>query len=366
MSDPPTRSQPDGPAADTYAEKIFTAMLGCMETFSLYLGDRLGWFSELAAGPLTPAELALRTQTNERYAVEWLEMQAVYGNLSVVDDGAGVRRDRRYALPAGAAEVLTDLHSLAYLGALPKIAAAVGVQLDRLATAYRTGGGVSWAELGEDAWKAQAALNRPWFERRLGPALAGVPSVDAVLGTGDARIADVGCGAGWSTIALAKAYPSATVAGFDVDSPSLEAARENAAAAGVADRVGFTQAGGETVRRYGPFDAAVAFECIHDMPRPVDVLSAMRESVRPAGVVLVMDEAVAETFTAPGDAVEQVMYGYSTLVCLPDGLSSAPSEATGTVMRRSILTEYAVRAGFSEVEILPIEDFSFFRFYWLR
>jgi hypothetical protein len=93
---------------------------------------------------------------------------------------------------------------------------------------------------------------------------------------------------------------------------------------------------------------------------PVDAV------LRTDGARIAMDEAVAETFTAPGDAVEQVMYGYSTLVCLPDGLSSAPSAATGTVMRRSVLTDYAVRAGFGGVEILPIEDFSLFRFYWLR
>jgi SAM-dependent methyltransferase len=361
-----TYSESDGPSAEAYAEKIFTAVLGCMETFSLYLGDRLGWFTELAVGPLTPAELAERTHTDERYAVEWLEMQAVYGNLTVVDEGTGVRSDRRFALPAGAAEALTDLHSLSYLGALPRYGAAVAAQLDKLTTAYRTGGGVSWAELGDPAWSAQAALNRPWFERELGPALAGVGAVHAVLDTDGARFADVGCGAGWSTIALAKAYPSATVAGFDVDGPSIDAARANAVAAGVADRVHFTLAQGETLRGYGPFDAAFAFECIHDLPRPVEVLAAMRDSVRPAGVVVIMDEAVADSFTAPGDEVERVMYGYSTLICLPDGLSSTPSAATGTVMRRSILTEYATRAGFSEVDVLPIEDFGFFRFYWLR
>lgn len=366
MTDPLTYSGVDGLSADAYAEKIFTAVLGSMETFSLYLGDRLGWFTELATGPLTPAELARRTQTHERYAVEWMEMQAVYGNLTVVEDGAGVRSDRRFALPAGAAEVLTDLHSLAYLGALPHFAAAVGAQLDNLATAYRTGHGVSWAELGDGARNAQAALNRPWFERQLGPALTGVPPLHAVIGADGARIADIGCGAGWSTIALAKAYPAATVAGFDIDGPSIDAARENAAAAGVADRVSFTVAEGETLRGHGPFDAAFAFECIHDMPRPVEVLAAMRESVRATGVVVIMDEAVADTFTAPGDVVERAMYGYSTLVCLPDGLSSTPSAGTGTLMRRSILTEYATGAGFSEVEILPIEDFGFFRFYWLR
>ena len=366
MTDRLTHSKVAELSADVYAEKIFTAVLGSMETFSLYLGVRLGWFTELATGPLTPAELARRTETHERYAVEWMEMQAVYGNLTVVVDGAHVPSNRRFALPAGAAEVLTDLDSLAYLGALPELIATVGAQLDNLATAYRTGRGVSWAELGDGARNAQAALNRPWFERQLGSALAGVAPVHAVLRTDGARIADVGCGAGWSTIALAKAYPSATVSGFDVDGPSIDAARANAAAAALADRVNFTLAEGEALRGYGPFDAAFAFECIHDMPRPVEVLAAMHDSVRPAGVVVIMDEAVADAFTAPGNEVERVMYGYSTLICLPDGLSSTPSAATGTVMRRTILTEYATRAGFSEVDILPIEDFGFFRFYWLR
>jgi hypothetical protein len=101
------------------------------------------------------------------------------------------------------------------------------------------------------------------------------------------------------------------------------------------------------------------------MPRPVEVLAAIRDAVRLDGLVVIMDEAVAEDFTAHGDPVEQVMYGYSTLICLPDGLSSTPSEGTGTVMRRSILTDYATRAGFTSVEVLPIEDFASFRFYQL-
>jgi hypothetical protein len=99
--------------------------------------------------------------------------------------------------------------------------------------------------------------------------------------------------------------------------------------------------------------------------RPVDVLAAIHEAVRADGLVVIMDEAVADDFTAPGDPVEQVMYGYSTLVCLPDGLSSTPSEGTGTVMRRGILTDYASRAGFTSVQVLPIEEFGFWRFYRL-
>ena len=353
-------------SAEAFADKVFRASLGTMETFNLYLGDRLGWLDALAEAPATAAELADRTKTHPRYALEWLEMMAVYGNLSVLDDTAVDRLERRYTLPSGAAEVLTDRHSLSYLGALPQMLAAVGLQLDKLLEAYRNGGGVSWAQLGDNARDSQAALNRPWFESVLAPALASVAELETVLQKPDIRIADIGCGAGWSTIALTRAYPSATVFGVDVDEPSIQAARANAAAAEVADRANFTVARGESLGELGPFDAAFAFECVHDMPQPVDVLAAMHDAVRTDGFVVIMDEAVADDFTAPGDQVEQAMYGYSTLVCLPDGLSSTPSEGTGTVMRRSILTDYARRAGFTSVEVLPIEDFAFFRFYRLH
>lgn len=351
--------------AEAFADKVFQAALGTMETFNVYIGDRLGWLDALAEGPSTATELAERTKTQPRYAIEWLEMMAVYGNLTVLDDAAGDRLHRRYAMPPGAVEALTDRHSLNYLGALPQMLAAVGVRLDRLLKAYRSGGGVSWAELGDNARDSQAALNRPWFESALAPSLASVPQVETILQRPGALIADIGCGAGWSTIALARAYPSATVLGVDVDEPSIQAANANAEAAGVADRARFAGAKGEVLRDLGPFDAAFAFECVHDMPRPVEVLAAIHDAVRPDGLVVIMDEAVADEFVAPGDPVEQVMYGYSTLICLPDGLSSTPSEGTGTVMRRSVLTDYATRAGFTSVEVLPIQDFAFFRFYRL-
>jgi len=337
-----------------------------METFNLYLGDRLGWFDALAEAPATAAELAERTKTQPRYAIEWLELMAVYGNVTVLDDAAGDRLQRRYALPPGAAEVLTDRHSLNYLGALPQIFAAVGAKLDKLLEAYRNGGGVSWAELGDNARDSQAALNRPWFESALAPALASVPELNAVLQRPNARIADIGCGAGWSTIALARAYPTAAVLGVDIDEPSIRAAKANAEAAGIADRARFTVGDAAGLAEFGPFDAGFAFECLHDMPRPVEVLAAIHDAVRSDGLVVIMDEAVADDFFTPGDQLEQVMYGYSTLICLPDGLSSTPSEGTGTVMRRSVLTDYATRAGFSSVDVLPIEDFAFWRFYRLR
>lgn len=224
---------------------------------------------------------------------------------------------------------------------------------------------MSWEQLGDDARIAQADLNRPWFEHRLGDALRGVDQVNSRPSQPRAVILDVGCGAGWSTIALARAYPSARVDGVDIDVPSVEMAQRNAAAAGVSDRVRFRVADGGSLATEDSYDAAFAFECIHDMPRPVAVLDAVRRSVRADGLVIVMDEAVADAFTAPGDDVEQLMYGYSLLICLPDGMSSEPSLGTGTVMRLDTLRRYAQQAGFVDVDVLPIKDFGFWRFYRL-
>ena len=185
-----------------------------------------------------------------------------------------------------------------------------------------------------------------------------------MLAAPGARIADVGCGEGWSTLALARAFPEANVTGIDVDEPSVTAARAHVQQAGLADRIRFGDP--DELDEPASFDAAFIFEALHDMPQPVQVLAALRRAVRPDGLVVIMDEAVADEFTAPGDVVERAMYGYSTLICLPDGLSSSPSVGTGTVLRRSLLTRYATEAGFTGVDVLPIDGFAFFRFYRLR
>jgi predicted O-methyltransferase YrrM len=353
-----------GVSADDFAERILTSTLGAIEMLSMYVGDRLGWYRALADNPATAADLADRTSTHVRYAHEWLEQQAVYGILDTDPDQPA--DSRRYTLAPGAVEALTDGSSLAYLGPLPRMVAASAIQLPALLEAYRTGGGVSWEQLGDDARWSQADLNRPWFERALGPALRGVASIDDVLRRSGARIADIGCGFGWSTVALARAYPNAEVIGIDVDAPSVEAARRHAEVAGVGDRVRFELADGKTVAAQGTYDAAFAFECIHDMARPVDVLAGIHAAVKPDGIVVVMDEAVAEEFTAPGDDLERLMYGFSLFVCLPDGMSSTPSVGTGTVMRPTTLASYAELAGFSGVDVLPIHDFGFWRFYQLH
>lgn len=350
------------PSADEFAERLFTSTLATAETMSIYLGERLGWYADLADhGPSTADDVAARTGTHRRYVREWLEMQAAFGIL----DADTTSTPPKFAIAPGVAEVLLDEHSLAYLGALPRMFAAAFTHLPELMSAYRRGGGVSWQALGADARECQAALNRPWFAQRLGPAIAGVDHIHRTLSRPGARILDVGFGGGWSTIALAQAYPEALFTGLDVDAESVAMARRNAADHGVADRVDFRLADGNTAGEAGTFDIAFAFECIHDMPRPVEVLRSVRAALVPGGSMVVMDEAVSGEFAGSADEVDRLMYGFSIFVCLPDGMCSEPSSATGTVMRPSVLDGYAKDAGFAGAATLPIDDFSFFRFYEL-
>ena len=350
----------EGPVtADSVAERLLEAALGAVDLMAVYLGDRLGWYTALRDhGPATPDELAARSGTSSRYAREWLEQQAVTGLLEVTDDG-------RFRLPPAVAEVLTDPTSLAFLAPLSRMLVAPAAQMPALLQAYRTGGGVSWAQLGADARESQADMNRPWYERVLPGALAGVPHLHADLGRPGVRIAEIGCGGGWASIALARAYPGATVDAYDIDAATVELARANVRSAGLEDRVHVVRADAAGLPE-GEFDVLFALECLHDMPHPVEVLSAARRALRPAGRLVVMDEAVAAAFRPGGDLTERLMYGFSLLICLPDGMAHPGSAGTGTVMRESTLRGYADQAGFSALSVLPIEDFGFWRFYELR
>ena len=351
-------------SVDAAAERLLGSILGSVEAMSVYLGDRLGWYASLATdGPASAPQLAERTGTDPRYTREWLEQQAVAGYLEVAADGAA--DERVFAIDAAHAEVLTDTSSLSYMAPLARMFGAVGPTLPHLLDAYRHGGGITWDEFGPDAREGQADANRPWYEQRLAAALAGVPEVHDRLSAPGARVLDVGSGGGWSTIALARAYPSAVLQGVDIDEPSVEMARAHAAESGVGDRVTFTS-GDAAALDTTAYDVAFAFECVHDMPRPADVLGAVRRALKPGGVMVVMDEAVADEFAPHGDELERVMYGFSLFVCLPDSMSSPPSVATGTVMRPSALRGYALDAGFASMDVLPIENFGFWRFYLLR
>jgi len=351
--------------AEEFAERIFGSTLAAMDLFSMHLGDRLGYYRALAEEPATAGQLAERTGTDARYAREWLEQQAVTGIVEVLDETNDTDA-RRFWLPRGHAEVLTNETSLSFMAPLPRMLAAVGVQLPTLLDAYRRGGGVSWGRFGTDMREAQADVNRPPFQQLLGRQyFRHVPDVFERLSRGPSIVADLGCGAGWSSIGIAQAFPQAVVHGYDVDSPTVELARRNASEAGVTDRVTFEVVDATDPTLSGDHDLVIAIECVHDLARPVEFLATMKRLAGDEGAVIVGDMNVAETFTAPGDDIERLMYGYSILICLPDGRSHPDSAATGTAMRPETLRRYATEAGFSELEVLPIET-DFWRFYRLR
>lgn len=347
-------------AADALSERLFASALGAFDLAGVYLGDRLGLYRSLAdEGPATPDELASRTGIDARYAREWLEQQAASGLLDVDGDGSFILSDDHRA-------VLVDPESLNLMAPLARMMVGAYGRLPDVVEAYRTGDGVGWERYGADMREGQAAFNRPAFTHLLGGAwLPAISDLHEHLSSAEAAsIVDVGCGEGWSTIALARAYPHARIVGVDLDEPSIVAARGHAEAAGLADRLDFRASDAASLRGE-QFDAAIIIEAVHDMANPVPVLRAVREALADDGSLVVVDERVAESFVAPADDVERFMYGWSITTCLPDGRSRTPSVATGTVMRPETLRGYAAEAGFNRFEVLDIEN-DFFRFYRLR
>lgn len=351
-----------GEAAEALVERIFDASLATFDVFAIYLGDRLGYYAALRDhGPLTSAQLAEHSNTHERYTREWLEQQTVSGIITAEIHGDD---PTLFALPAGHAEALTHELSLSYIAPLARMISVAGFKLPDVVAAHRHGGGVSWDAFGGEMRESQGDMNRPAFVNLLTQEwLPRIPGLDAKLNAGG-RVADIGCGFGWASIALATGYPNATVDGFDLDGPSIEAARGHAEDAGVADRAKFhlVDAGDPTVE--GNFDIVAAFECIHDLADPVSTLRTMRRLVADDGIVIVVDERVGDSFDPAADDVEQLMYGFSNFICLPDGLSTDGSVGTGTVMRPDTLRKYAQQAGFRDIEVLPIQA-DVWRFYRL-
>jgi SAM-dependent methyltransferase len=363
----PAAAEQDVERRDQFVARMSEAMLGMVDVLTVYIGDRLGLYAALAEqGPMTSIQLADRTATQERYVREWLEQQAVAGILAVENADAPAAA-RRFGLPAGHAEALLDPDSLSYIAPMARLFVSTTPNLPQLLDAFRSGGGVSWSDLGADAREGQSDVYRPVYMRLLGQYwLPAIAEVDARLRAEPAaRVADFGCGAGWGSIAIAQAYPLVRVDGFDVDAPTIKLARLNAGEYSLDDQVQFHVRDAADPALAGQYDLVTVFEALHDMSRPVEALQTMRRMLAPGGSVLIVDEKVADEFTAPGDDLERMMYGFSVLCCLPAALSETPSAGTGTVMRASTLREYARGAGFSRVDVLPIEH-DFFRLYLLK
>jgi len=343
---------------DALVERLFGSALGALELYSVYLGAELGLYRALEQhGPLTASGLAARAGIAERYAHEWLEQQAVAGLLDADDAEAPTRR---YALGDDHARVLADAGDIAHVAPFAHLLVGIGGVMRRVVEAYRTGAGVPYHAYGRDFRHGQGHINRPAFTHELPTEwLAAMPDVVARLERRGARVADVGCGQGWSTVALAQAFPHARVDGHDLDPGSIADARRHAPG------VRFIEGDAVGLAAHGPYDLILILETLHDLARPVEALAAARAALAPGGAVLVVDERVADRFTAPGDEIERMMYGWSVTHCLPTQMVEQPSAALGTVMRAGTVRELAAEAGYTRVEVLPVDN-DFFRLYRLH
>lgn len=356
-----------GRTAEAFVDRMFQAGVGMFDVLSVYLGDRLGLYRVLRdAGTATPRELAARAGIDERYAREWLEQQAVSDILDV-DDASAAGDARRYSLPEAYAGPLLDPDSPLSIAPFGRSIVACAKALPPLLDAFRSGGGVDWSAYGADMIEAQGDFNRPWLRGSFGTEiLPAIPAVhDRLTAAGPVRVADIACGVGWASIAIAAAYPDVHVDGFDLDPSSIELARANATAAGVADRVSYAVRDAADPAAAGQYDVAVVIEAIHDLARPVEVLASIRGMLRPGGVALIADERTEDAFAAPGDIRERAYYGYSVMTCLPAAMTEQPSAATGAVMREDTMRRYAQEAGFRGFTRLDEPELDMLRFYLL-
>ncbi|BBO69668.1 SAM-dependent methyltransferase [Desulfosarcina alkanivorans] len=351
---------------DAFTMRMLDATTGVFDIYTIHIGYRLGFYTALARGAsLTSTALAGLTGTYERYVREWLEQQTVAGIVRVenADAPAG---ERRFFLPAGHIEVLTDRESVNFLAPLAQLVVGAVRPVADVIEAFKSGAGVPYSRYGEDMRDGVGLLNRTMFMQQLGREwLPGIPDIHGRLTANPhARVADIGCGQGWSSIGMALAYPHIRVDGYDLDEPSVARARINARQAGLIGRVNFHVRDASDPIHKKTYDLVTAFECIHDMPDPVGVLTAMRQMAAETGSVVILDERTAERFSPDDSGIDGLFYGFSVMACLPNGMAEQPSAQTGTVMRPETLKQYALAAGFAGMEILPVEHF-FFRLYRL-
>ena len=271
---------------------------------------------------------------------------------------------RRYAIPEAHVGVVADPLALDHVAPLARMVVGIASVLDEVMEAYRGGTGVPYARYGPDFRTGQGAINRPAFTSALVEEWLPALGTPAERLAGGGRLADLGCGLGWSALAVARAYPARRRRG---PRQRRGVHRRGSRRGRRAGRRGALRARRRrrALAAVGPFDVVLLLEALHDLARPVEVLAAARAALTGDGALLVADEAVAPAFTAPGDEIERMMYGWSITHCLPAAMADQPSAAIGAVLREDIVRTMAQEAGFGRVDVLDV-DGGFFRLYALR
>jgi SAM-dependent methyltransferase len=306
---------------------------------SVVVGHRLGLYRALAQGPATPEQFAERTGCHPRYLTEWLRGQAA-GGYAHYDPATGefsLTEEQAFCLadPNGPNVPAAFLLALGLLRAEP-----------RITEAFRTGAGVGWHEHDEGVFIGCDAFYRPGYVAELVPSwISALEGVDAKL-TAGARVADVGCGLGSSSVLIAQAYPRTTVVGSDYHLESIELARKQAAEAGVSDRVSFEVASAQTFTGSG-YDLVTMLDCLHDLGDPLGAARRVREALAPDGTWLLVEPYAADAVEDNFNPVGRVYYSGSTFLCVPNALSQSGGYALGAQAGEAATRELIAKAGFT-------------------
>jgi SAM-dependent methyltransferase len=315
------------------------------------MGDRLGYYRALADGPLTAPELARATSTGERYAAEWLNAQAA-GDFVRYDPTTG-----RYTLPAEHVVALTDESSPAFLPGFFQIAFGTISDAARIFDRAREGDGLGWGEHNNDVHEGCERFFRPSYAANLLPSwLPALTDVVPKLERG-ARVHDLGCGHGASTILMAEAYPASTFVGSDAHGESIGVARERAIEAGVSDRVDFEAVSSTAVAGSG-YDLVTVFDALHDMGDPVGCARRVHDLLADDGTWMIVEPAAGDRIEDNLNPVGRAYYGFSTLLCTPASLSQDVGLAIGTQAGPARIRDIVTAAGFTQFRIAAQTPFN--------
>ena len=312
-----------------------------LNTALVVMGDRLGLYRALAdSEPLTPGELARRTGTAERYVREWLNAQAAGGYLEYDPDSG------RYTLPPEQAVALTDASSPAYLPGFFQLALGSVIDSPRITEVAKTGEGIGWGDHVHDVHEGCERFFRPSYNAHLlGEWLPALDGVVEKLERG-ARVADVGCGHGASTILMAEAFPASRFHGFDNHAGSIETAKERGEAAGVAGRAEFRAAPAASYSGEG-YDLVTMFDCLHDMGDPAGAARHVLSTLAPGGTWMIVEPRAGDRVEENLNPVGRAYYGFSTFLCTPSSLAQDVGLALGAQAGEARLREVVLAGGFT-------------------
>ncbi|MGC2214327.1 MAG: class I SAM-dependent methyltransferase [Silvibacterium sp.] len=335
-----TAAMPDMDKLNAFLGRFVTDLGAAVHTGMVVIGENLGLYKALAEGPMSSAELAKKTGTDERYLREWLASQAAGGYITYDE------KTKKFSLDPEQAFTLANEDSPAYLPGAFELALASLAAVPRITECFRTGAGMGWGEHVDGVFHGCEKFFRPGYAANL--VSAWIPALNGVkekLEAG-AKVADIGCGKGASTRLMAKAFPKSQFVGFDYHDKSIEGARESASREGLSDRVTFTVSKAKDFPGKD-YDFITVFDCLHDMGDPVGAAKHVRQSLAKDGAWMIVEPFANDQMTDNLNPLGRVYYGFSTLLCTPCSRSQEVALCLGAQAGEARIREVVTSAGFT-------------------